>query len=237
VYAASYIYTQIARNAQTNDRWLPLLQLFVYFAYSAAIKHIPYVKDKVVSVISLCATTLGIFAVLYNNLFNVRIGHSPEASLALMAAFNVFAVFIVYDCVKCFSAMLKKKREGLSLIASLFALFLVSMMLLVQFEMGANSVVLSAIGMAASLLWIIAGFVKGNRFMRLFGLGFAIFATSKLFLLDLWFLQNVWRIASYFIFGAVLIAISYVYQHYNKKFTETTGLPETPGPDSSGKPY
>jgi uncharacterized membrane protein len=53
--------------------------------------------------------------------------------------------------------------------------------------------------------------------IRRFGLGLSFMAVAKLFLFVLSFLSEGYRIISYFAFGFVLIAISFVYQYFNKR--------------------
>jgi len=42
-------------------------------------------------------------------------------------------------------------------------------------------------------------------------------SVAKLFIIDLAFLTQGYRIVSYFVFGIILLAISFVYQYFNKK--------------------
>ena len=68
-----------------------------------------------------------------------------------------------------------------------------------------------------ALLWIILGFIKRYALLRLFGLGLSLLAVAKLFLVDLHTLTQGFRIISYFALGVVLVAISFVYQYFNKR--------------------
>ncbi|WP_243150456.1 DUF2339 domain-containing protein [Clostridium sporogenes] len=59
--------------------------------------------------------------------------------------------------------------------------------------------------------------MKRYEFIRRVGIGASILSVVKLFIIDLSFLSQGYRIVSYFIFGVTLIAISFVYQHFSKR--------------------
>lgn len=62
------------------------------------------------------------------------------------------------------------------------------------------------------------GFKKPLASVRYLGLVLSILATGKLFIFDLHDLEHpIFRILSYFAFGIILIAISYMYQHFSKQ--------------------
>ena len=46
----------------------------------------------------------------------------------------------------------------------------------------------------------------------------AIFAITKLFFFDMPYLNDGHRVVSFFAFGAILLGISFVYQHFSKHF-------------------
>jgi uncharacterized membrane protein len=62
--------------------------------------------------------------------------------------------------------------------------------------------------------------------MRKFGLGLAISAVVKLFIIDLSHLTSGYRIVSYFALGITLVAISFVYQYFNKRLDIKIGAPD-----------
>ena len=59
--------------------------------------------------------------------------------------------------------------------------------------------------------------IKRYTFIRRFGLALSILAVVKLFLIDLSFLTEGYKIISYFVFGMTLLAISFVYQYFSKR--------------------
>jgi len=155
-------------------------------------------------------------------LVTLGISDGSIAPLGLLIIFNLFSIFVLYDSLNSIQKLLRDRHvmEWISLAVSIYGLVLVIMMLMVQYGYNANSLVLSAIGMLAALLWITFGFTKRNRSMRLFGLVFSIFSLAKLFFIDLYFLPAGMRIMSYFIFGIIFLAISFVYQFFSKKLRD-----------------
>ena len=71
--------------------------------------------------------------------------------------------------------------------------------------------------MVTALAWIIFGFAQKYAFIRRFGLGLSILAVVKLFIIDLSSLTKGYQIVSYFALGITLLAISFVYQYFNKR--------------------
>ena len=61
------------------------------------------------------------------------------------------------------------------------------------------------------------GFAKRGVMLRRFGLGLSVAVVGKLFLIDMSSLTTGYKIISYFSLGISLVAISFVYQYFNKK--------------------
>ncbi|MFI5401769.1 MAG: DUF2339 domain-containing protein, partial [Planctomycetota bacterium] len=72
-----------------------------------------------------------------------------------------------------------------------------------------------------SLLWavyaigmVVGGFVRRYRPVRLLALAVLMGTILKVFLFDLSFLENPYRILSFLALGAILVAVSFLYQKY-----------------------
>lgn len=89
--------------------------------------------------------------------------------------------------------------------------------LITQYDLGFNNALISIIYLITALVWITFGFIRRYGFIRRFGLGLSMLSVAKLFIIDLAFLSQGYRIASYFIFGVTLIAISFIYQYFSKR--------------------
>lgn len=91
-----------------------------------------------------------------------------------------------------------------------------------------------------SLVWTIYGGAiltvgiawrsKLLRVMALLLLGLTIF---KVFLFDLSSLESIYRIISFIVLGAILLAVSFLYQRYRQRMAEFIGDAETPEPTSA----
>ena len=81
------------------------------------------------------------------------------------------------------------------------------------------SVVLNISMILFSLLYIALGFRANSVMLRRMGLGLSLLATTKMLIIDSLSFSLIQKIISYFIFGLVLIAISFVYQRITKRLS------------------
>ncbi len=68
-----------------------------------------------------------------------------------------------------------------------------------------------------SLIWLVAGFVKHKKLLRMTGLVGFVFTILKLLLNDLSELDSIFRVVVFIAVGVALILASYLYQHAEKK--------------------
>ncbi|MCL2386683.1 MAG: DUF2339 domain-containing protein, partial [Defluviitaleaceae bacterium] len=127
------------------------------------------------------------------------------------------AVFVVYDFLMQFTATIKGGLAFVPVVFSVYTLVTLTQILLMHYGFSFSSMWLSFIYVAAAFACIVFGFSKRYIFMRRFGLGLALLSVTKLFIIDLYWLTTGWRILSYFVLGAVLLSISFVYQFFNKR--------------------
>jgi hypothetical protein len=102
--------------------------------------------------------------------------------------------------------------------------------LIVQFGLSFSSAAISIIYVLTALAWIVYGFRRRYAFIRRFGLGLAVLAVIKLFLIDLASLTQGYQIVSYFSLGITLIAISFVYQYFSRRLEIKEGTFAGAGP-------
>lgn len=76
-----------------------------------------------------------------------------------------------------------------------------------------------------SLIWavyaigmVIGGFLRRYRPVRLMALAVLVGTILKVFLFDLSFLEGVYQILSFLVLGAILVAVSFLYQKYRHVF-------------------
>ncbi|HPN54316.1 MAG TPA: DUF2339 domain-containing protein [Candidatus Moranbacteria bacterium] len=83
-----------------------------------------------------------------------------------------------------------------------------------------SSIALSIFWLVYSIILLAVGIIGKYKGVRLGGLALLILAILKLFFYDLWSLGTLYRIISSISLGAVLLAISFVYQKYKKNIKE-----------------
>lgn len=138
------------------------------------------------------------------------------ASLILIGI-NLLSVLAMMDLLRSLVLARKLGTEWYPLILSVYLVLILTQNLLSQYDLSITNFTISMIYILLALFWIIFGFIRRYVLIRRFGLGFSFLAIAKLFLLDLSFLAEGYRIISYFAFGIVLIAISFVYQYFDKR--------------------
>lgn len=111
----------------------------------------------------------------------------------------------------------RKRYELLPVSLSFYFMFILTQSLVEQFGISVTNAAISLIFIVAAVGWVAFGFARRYVFMRRFGLGFALLAVAKLFMIDLNFLTQGFKIVSYFAFGAALLGISYIYQYFSKR--------------------
>lgn len=138
-------------------------------------------------------------------------------STAIIIIINLLSVLAMMDFVKGLVLERKLGIEWYPLIVSIYFVVILTQNLIIQYELDFTNFIISIIYILLAFSWIIFGFIKKYSFVRRFGLGLSFLAMAKLFLLDLSILSEGYRIISYFAFGIVLIAISFVYQYFSKR--------------------
>lgn len=145
---------------------------------------------------------------------------SIALSVAALVLANLAGVFAMREALM---HLILRKAVGIQLfplLLSAFFLLLTTQVMLEQFYLSFSSIILSALYMAAAIAWVVLGFAKRYSYLRRFGLALALFSIVKLFLVDLFALTQGYRIVLYFALGVSLIAISFVYQYFSKKYVD-----------------
>jgi hypothetical protein len=120
-----------------------------------------------------------------------------------------------------------KRRLGVEwfpLIVSAYFVIILTQHLIVQYELSFASAWISIIYVLTALSWIVFGFARRYSFIRKFGLGLALMAVVKLFIIDLRELTQGYQIITYFTLGITLVIISFVYQYFNKRLELKLGV-------------
>ena len=220
--------------AATGDFWLGgylmgIIATVVSLCYAYIIARLKFIADNAVRVISIALYALSVLNTLLMNSGNAYI-YTSEYPMALMVigttaivVINLLAVFAVRDLILRLTLGKKLGVEWYPLMLSAFFVFALLQNLITVFDLSLNSVLITTILAATALGWITFGFAKRYQYIRLFGLGISFLTVIKLFVIDLNFLSAGMRIVSYFMLGIALLAISFVYQHFNKKLDAPKG--------------
>ncbi len=167
-------------------------------------------------------TSVGMDRVLFNPrcLGAGLVGAGILASAAMYRAWNPR----IRSVVEVFETALDQVLAGpLAIVGHLFLILLAT--LEARDGVSASSIGLitaeHARQMSYSLIWtlysislVALGFVRPFRAVRLLALGVLCVTILKVFLVDLSFLEGIWRILSFIGLGVMLVGVSYLYQRF-----------------------
>lgn len=136
---------------------------------------------------------------------------------ALLLLLSLLSVLAVFELMKCVVHERRVGVEWFPLVVSAYFVLILTQNLITQYRLSFASAAISIIYVVTALAWIVLGFVKRYSFLRRFGLGLSVLSVVKLFLIDLSSITQGYQIVSYFALGIALVAISLVYQYFNKR--------------------
>ncbi|QNU68145.1 DUF2339 domain-containing protein [Ruminiclostridium herbifermentans] len=221
----------LVRSGFDIDYLITAAVVLVSFVLAYIIPKIKVLLDRVMKVLSVIIYVVGLIILFALNFNSPVIGYLNEVPLTIsiigtieLAVIALLSIFVVKDLVL---TLVTEKRLGIEwypLIISFYFVVILTQNLITQFRLEMNNAAISIIYLITALAWITFGFLKRYVLIRRFGLGMCILAVAKLFIIDLSFLSQGYRIVSYFVFGVTLIAISFVYQYFNKKIDTISGV-------------
>jgi len=218
-FVSVYVYALILAEYFLRDGFFNqnfyIAIIFISVIYTFVLNIFKQFKDDFIIDLQTMLYIGAIFICLILN-FSYNSNYSKLESI-LMIGYNVASIIAVWNV---FSIFLNKKfltREIQTLCTSIFLIFIILQILLCQYNYDFNSMLISFILVVSAFILILHGFNKHYPYIRRFGLFLEITSIVKFFLLDLFFLNQGQRIISYFVLGAVLIGISFLYQYFSKK--------------------
>ncbi len=219
-----YLYEPLLGSGFSLDYLINAAMILAGFIIAYLIPKINIIKDKVTEVISSVLYLIGVASLFILSFFSPVAGFLSNASRGTcilgtveIAVISLLSLLAVREFIMKLVAKRKIGIELYPLIISLYFIVILTQNLIMQFNLGFNNALISVVYLVTALSWIIFGFIKKYVLIRRFGLGFCIMAVAKLFVIDLSFLTQGYRIVSYFIFGLTLLAISFVYQYFSRK--------------------
>ncbi len=238
LYAMYLILSKLAKviNTVRLDGGYLVLSLAVVttIATAYALPRIRLLTDRGMRVLSMALYVIATLALLIGNAGNTLMP-SGAVSLPLritgslvIAFVGILSVLALRDLVLWLVMERKLGVEWYPLIVSMYFVILLTQSLITQYDLSATSGAITIIYVVTALSWIVFGFARRYAFIRRFGLALAILSVAKLFVVDLSFLSDIYRIVSYFVLGVVLVAISFVYQYFSKRLeTEVPSFENT----------
>ncbi|MCE5221829.1 MAG: DUF2339 domain-containing protein [Clostridium sp.] len=220
--------SRLLPNSSLNLNYLTTAaMILVSFLTAYIIPRIRLLCDDVMKVISVIIYAIALIALFFLN-FNSPVReplHEVATAVSIIGTIElvviaILAVLALRDLILCLVIEWKLGIEWYPFIISLYFVVVLTQNLITQYDLRFNNAVISIIYLITAFAWITFGFIRRYAFIRRFGLGLSILSVAKLFIIDLSFLSQGYRIVSYFIFGAILIAISFVYQHFSKKIDD-----------------
>lgn len=225
----SKIMSKALQGSAVNTGYLiAALSVAASFLIAYTIPRIKALSDMVMKVISIVIYVISILWLLLLNGTSspVRFTGAPVPVTALgtliLVAIGLLSVLAMRDLVKCLVLERKLGIEWYPLVVSAYFVIILTQNLITQYQLEFSNLAISLIYVVTAFSWIVFGFIRRYAFIRRFGLGLSIMAVAKLFIVDLSFLSEGHRIVSYFAFGITLIAISFVYQYFNKRLDVKT---------------
>ena len=198
------------------------------FVLAYSISRISLLSDLGTKMMSITLYLIGIIGLAFINSYSspvssiyLRFGTQSMgttiAGTAILLVLGALSIFALRDLILMILSERKLGIEWYPLIVSGYGVIILTQNLISQYNLSFSSAAISIIYVLTALGWIIFGFSRRYSFIRKFGLGLSIVSVAKLFLVDLASLTQGYQIVSYFSLGITLIAISFVYQFFNKR--------------------
>ncbi|MBM7624256.1 DUF2339 domain-containing protein [Sporohalobacter salinus] len=224
LYLGDKVYDNLISITANSSFYYLLVIALISIGFAYLISKLKIIYDEVVKYFSIFLYLLGdIICLGINVALPVFLQPQSQAlkwfSLLVLIVYNLFVFFNIKDLLVL---LFKKERyafEWFPVALSIYLLGVITSFLIVQFDLGGNNLLFSSIYLILAIAFIIYGFKHKFMYQRRLGLGMSLFATGKLFLYDLSFLGTGGKIIAYFIFGLILLAISFIYQKM-KEFME-----------------
>lgn len=224
VYICSQIALKWGNSASAFDIGYlsEMLTIVVTFLIAYSAPRVKSLSDIITKVISIILYVIGIIWLFsLNSSTHPVVGPATPIVTVIGTVILVFigllSVFSVHDLMKLIVTERKLGVEWYPLVVSAYFLIALTQNLITQYHLSFASAWISIIYVLTALVWILFGFAKRYSFIRRFGLGLSLLAVVKLFIIDLSSLTSEYRIISYFVLGITLVAISFVYQYFNKR--------------------
>ncbi len=141
-------------------------------------------------------------------------------SFILMILSNCFVLWKLNMVLKWNQNKGNLTREMRGMLLGIYTLVIYFMNLGIKFNLDNWSITINISLIAFALVYIAIGFKERFTSLRRMGLGLALISTAKMTIFDILATSTVQKIVGYFVFGFVLIGISFIYQKLSNKLLE-----------------
>jgi len=235
---ALFLLDRIDLTYASGPYWLDIsylntaMMMVASLIFAIVYPRIRILLDSGMKIISAGLCGIGVFGILMLNITSTPTtwaisehisfadGYSAwivAVATVILIAVGAIGAFAVYDLARRAALGRIFGVQYLPLMVSAYIVVIFTINLINAYGLSFASFWISVVYVLTALLWTVIGFMKRYVLLRRFGLGLALLSVAKLFIIDLAALTQAFRILSYFILGAILIAISYVYQHFSKR--------------------
>ncbi len=200
----------------------------VSMSYAYLLLKIKYIYDTFLKIINIILNIAAIILFLYLLAF-IKVQNITNLSLItgliLLFILNILVLLVLRDIVLRFIRKKNLSLEFYPLFIGIFLLINITICFISQLNFLANANVLMSFSyLILAAISIIIGFKFRYIYIRIYGLVLTFLALAKFFIIDLWFLSIPFKIISYFVFGILLIIISYIYQMIKHKIDKTEDI-------------
>ena len=205
------------------------------FSLAYIFSRIKLLADVGTKILAIALYVIGILSLFLINTTIAPVAHTylgtetpafgvTVVGTVILIVLEALSVLALRDLMKMIVMERKIGIEWYPLIISGYFVIILTQNLITQFDLSFSNAAISIIYVLTALAWIVFGFARRYSFIRKFGLGLAILSVIKLFLIDFASLTQGFQIISYFALGITLIAISFVYQYFNKRLELKEGM-------------
>jgi len=187
------------------------------FILAYAFARVKLISDKGTKLLSASLYVIGILALFLMNAYMAPAYKITTAGTTILVVLSLLSVVALRDLMGMIILGRRLGIEWFPIAISGYIVVILTQILIVQFDMPVYSAAITIIYVLTAFAWIVFGFRRRYSLIRKFGLGLALLSVAKLFVVDLADLTEGYRIVSYFSLGVTLIAISFVYQYFNKR--------------------
>ncbi len=216
-----------------NSRQFTLTVLWAFYALAALLvgtkRRLPVLRYAALAWLAVTgAKILAFDAGFYNAAWHLPLFNQTFAAFVVMIAALWYAGRLYTRSDKIDERERSVIITAITVVANLYAIIALSLEATGYFEKTIRAIAFDdprlrdlrlAQGLSLSVVWtlyggamLLYGYARGNRLLRLMALLLLTATTFKVFFLDLAALEKFYRIVSFLVLGAILLAVSFLYQ-------------------------